>query len=106
MLGQPVRAFVVQRADEVASLGAVPEALRAQHFVEKSVRPMTDCVLAATKITWPEDDPLAQKLGARFQKHRKRVEDVRITLGARVERAEPHSISSQPATRIAREKPR
>jgi hypothetical protein len=75
-------------------------------LLKKACGPMTDCVLAATKINWPKDDLLAQKLGARFQKHLKRVEDVRIALGARVERADPRSISSQPATRIAREKQR
>lgn len=86
MLGQPVRAFVVQRADEVSALGAVPETPRPQHFVEKSVRPMTDCVLAATKIAWPEDDPLAQKLGAipkAPQTCRGRAHRARRTCGAR-----------------------
>ena len=101
MLGHPVRAFVVQRADEVASLGMVPDALRPQHFLEKSVRPMTDCALAASKIKF--EDESGKKLGDRLAKHRKHVEDLRIALGARAERTPPSSFSAQPATRIARE---
>jgi hypothetical protein len=101
MLGHPVRAFVVQRADEVASLGAVPDVLRPQHFLEKSVRPMTDSALAASKIKF--DGESGKKLGNRLTKHRKHVEDLRIVLGARAERTPPSSFSAQPATRVARD---
>ncbi len=103
MLSQPVRAFVVQRAEEIAGLSSVPEAMRPQHFLEKTVRPMTDCALAATKISWKEGDALGAKLSSRFTKHRKHVEDLRITLGARAEQAPPKSIALQPSTRITRE---
>jgi len=103
MIGQPVRAFVVQRADEVAALGAAPADLRPHQFLEKSIRPMTDCALAATKIAWDESDPVAQKLAVRLSKQRKRVEDWRIALGGRVSKGPAASHALQPLTRIARE---
>jgi hypothetical protein len=103
MIDQPVRAFVIQRADEVANLSAVPDDMRPQHFLEKTVRPITDCALAATKISWKEDDVLGQKLSSRFIEHRKRVENLRIALGTRVERIPLKSIAQQPITRIVRE---
>jgi hypothetical protein len=103
MLHQPVRAFVIQRAEEVAGLAAVPEALRPQNFVEKTVRPLTDCSLAATRINWKPDDPLSGKLATRLANHRKRVENHRIILGARADRSLPRTISVQPETRIVRE---
>jgi hypothetical protein len=103
MLSHPVRAFVVQRAEEIASLGAVPEEIRPHHFLEKTVRPISDCAIAATKITWNADDILGSKLKKRFEKHRKDSENLRIALGARAERAPPQSIALQPSLRIARE---
>jgi hypothetical protein len=103
MLSNPVRAFVVQKADEIASLGAMTEAMRPQHFLEKTVRPMSDCAIAATKITWKEDDILGGKLKKRFEKHRKDSENLRIALGARAERTPPQSIALQPSLRIVRE---
>lgn len=103
MLYHPVRAFVVQRADEVANLGAVPDSLRPQHFLEKTVRPLTDCALAATRISWSEGDLMGQKLKARLANHLKHVEDIRITLGGRAEHGKTHSAALAPATRIIRE---
>jgi hypothetical protein len=101
MLAHPVRAFVVQRADEVASLSAVPDNLRPQHFLEKSLRPMTDCSVTATKIRFEGED--GRKLGERLARHRKHVEDLRVALGNRAERTPPQSLSLQPPTRIVRE---
>jgi hypothetical protein len=103
MLAHPVRAFVIERAEEVARLSAVPETLRPQHFLEKSLRPITDCALAATKIAWKDEDELGKKLGVRLMKHRKHVEDLRIALGARAEALPPRSFAQQPATRISRD---
>lgn len=102
MIANPVRAFVVQRAEEVASIGVVPEALRPQTFLDSHVRPTTDRALAATKIDWGTDEA-GKTLGKKLAAHRKRLDDHRIALGARADRTPPRSFALQPPTRIARE---
>lgn len=102
MLANPVRAFVVQRAEEISALGVVPEALRPQTFLETHVRPATDRALAATKIEWG-DDEAGMKLGKKLASHRKRLDDLRIALGSRAEKMPPQSFALQPPTRLARE---
>lgn len=101
MLDNPVRSYVVQRAQEVLDLSAIPETFRPQTFLDNHVRPLTDRALAATKIKWATQDgiQLSKKLGA----NRKRVDELRISLGARAERKPPNSFAIQPATRISRE---
>jgi hypothetical protein len=102
MLHNPVRAFVVQRAEEVASLSAIPETLRPQAFLDNNVRPTTDLALAASKIDWGAD-PIGQKLAKKLSAHRKWVDDIRISLGARAHKAPPQSFAMHPPTRIVRE---
>ena len=102
MIANPVRAFVVQRAEEVGSIGVVPEELRPQTFLDGHVRPTTDRALAAAKIDWGADEA-GRKLGKKLGAHRKRLDDFRIALGARADRMPPRSFALQPPTRIARE---
>ena len=102
MLDNPVRAFVVQRAEEIAAIGAVPPSMRPQVFLDSHVRPATDRALAATKIDWGENEA-GLKLGKKLAAHRKRIDDLRIALGARAHQAPPVSFALQPSTRLARE---
>ncbi len=67
---EPRRHFVTQRAREVAGLSAVPEALRAGHYLENFLRPATDRAVRAAEA----EPPLATA--------RKRLESWRGTLGA------------------------
>jgi hypothetical protein len=103
MLRHPVRAFVVQRGEEVANIGAVPAEMRVQQFLEKTVRPISDCALVAAKIPWKDSDVNGQKLKRKFATHLKHVESLRIALGNRAERAVLKSIALNPPTRIVRE---
>ena len=102
MLGNPFRAFVVQRIGEVARLSTVPETIRPQQFLDEHVRPATDRALAATKISW-DNDEAGQELGRKFVKQRKRLDDLRISLGARANGNPPQSFALHPPMRIARE---
>jgi hypothetical protein len=102
MIKNPVRSFVVQRGQEIAEIGATPELIRPQQFLEKTVRPLTDCAVVATKINWKPDDIIGQKLKKRFELHRERVENIRIALGAYNEKSKPTSFAKQPMLRIAR----
>lgn len=101
MLENPVRAFVVQRAEEIAAIGVVPEALRPQSFLGSHIRPTTDRALADTRIEWGEDED-GLRLGKKLALHRKRLDDLRIALGARAEKT-PQSFALQPPTRVVRE---
>jgi len=67
---EPRRHFATQRAREVAALSAVPEALRAGHYLENFLRPATDRAVRAAEV----EPSLATA--------RKRLESWRGTLGA------------------------
>jgi hypothetical protein len=66
----PRRHFAVQRAAEVAVLSAVPESLRAGHYLENFLRPATDRALKAAEVA------------PTLETARKRLESWRGTLGA------------------------
>jgi len=102
MLENPFRSFVVQRAHEVAELGLIPDDLRPQTFLDSHVRPVTDRILAASKIRWNENES-EQKLSLKLSSHRKRMDDHRIALGERASRRPPQSFALPPQTLIARE---
>lgn len=67
---EPRRHFVGQRSREVAALSAVPESLRAGHYMENFLRPASDRALRAA-----EAEPTLEAA-------RKRLESWRGTLGA------------------------
>jgi hypothetical protein len=60
MLENPARHFLYRRIQDVAGLGQTPESLRAQTFLERTLRPMTDRALAAANINW-SDEAMANK---------------------------------------------
>ena len=67
---EPRRHFVTQRSREVAALSAVPEALRAGHYMENFLRPASDRAVRAAEV-----EPTLTTA-------RKRLESWRGTLGA------------------------
>lgn len=73
MIGDPRRHFVVSRAEEVRELESVPKDLRGNHYLERWVRPASDRATAAMKV----DESL--------KKHRRRLDDVRVTVSTIIE---------------------
>lgn len=69
---EPRRHFVARRAREVGGLSAVPQTLRAGHYLENFLRPATDRALRAA-----EAEPTLARA-------RKRLESWRGTLGAEI----------------------
>jgi hypothetical protein len=98
MLEDPARHFLVQRMKQVAALGRVPAAMRAERFLEDQVRPATDSLVQATNLTI-KDEPLAEKLRAQ----RKRLDAVRVALAAIPRQGEGTVRVSPPKTRMARQ---
>ena len=98
----PVRAFVVQRAEEVAGLGKIPQAMRPQTFLDNHVRPVTDRALAATRIDWGNNEA-----GLKLGKGSPRIVSAWMTSvspWARVRTVTPpRSFAIHPKTRVLRE---
>lgn len=98
MLLDPKRHYVVQRMKEVAELSQFPEAIRAHQFLDKNLRPATDRALQATSQSVGDE-----KLTAKLQANRKRLDNLRISLGKHLEKAPPRSYAVAPETRAVRE---
>lgn len=98
MLENPARHFLYQRMRDVAAIGQVPESLRIQAFLEQYLRPATDRALAAASVNW-QDDEMAKKT----RDHRKRLDNLRISLGHHAETHPPRSFASVPLPRAARD---
>jgi hypothetical protein len=99
MLENPARHFLYRRLEDVGALGRTPESLRAQVFLERRLRPMTDRALAAANINWSHE-AMAKK--ARDQ--RKRLDALRVAFSHQSEAAPPRSFASVPLRRPARER--
>jgi hypothetical protein len=96
MLQAPARHFLLQRTQQVAGLGQIPESIRPSQFLEEHLRPASDAALAAAKLPLPDD--LAQKV----VKQAKRLNDLRITLGPYAKKRSDSSFARHPVTRMAR----
>jgi len=98
MLADPRRHYVVQRMKEIAELGQYPESIRANQFLDKNLRPATDRALQAASLSLDDD-----KLIAKLQANRKRLDNLRIALGKQLEKSPPRSFAVVPETRAVRE---
>ena len=94
MLLDPKRHYMVQRMKEVAELGQFPESIRAHQFLDKNLRPATDRALQAASQAVGDD-----KLSAKLQANRKRLDNLRVALGKQLEKAPPRSYAVAPETR-------
>lgn len=98
MLADPRRHYVVQRMKEVAELAQYPESIRANQFLDKNLRPATDRALQAASLSLGDE-----KLIAKLQVNRKRLDNLRIALGKHLETSPPRSFAVVPETRVVRE---
>lgn len=92
MLDDPRRHFLVSRSHEIEQLSRIPEADRADHYLEKWLRPASDRATMATR------------LNAKLLTQRKRLDRWRESLGelrAR-DRAKAPSLSPIPARKRIR----
>lgn len=98
MLADPRRHYVVQRMKEVAELAQYPESIRANQFLDKNLRPATDRALQAASLSLGDE-----KLVAKLQTNRKRLDNLRVALGKQLEKSPPRSFAVVPETRAVRE---
>ena len=99
MLNNPTRHFMVQRIKQIADLSQIPEPLRPQRFLERSLRPASDVAVVATNIDWGNRD-----MQAKMGKNRKRLDSMRVALSAHAEERPPVSYALHPERRVTREK--
>jgi len=99
MIEDPARHFLIQRSKQISSLSNIPEQLRPQEFLNKQLLPITDRVLKAANYDWDEDTAMARKV----QKHRQRLDKIRISLGEYMDKLSSSSYSPHPIPRAARE---
>lgn len=99
MIDDPARHYLIQRSKQISSLNEIPEQLRPQQFLNKYLLPITDLVLRAANYDWGDDETMALKI----QKHRKRLDKTRISLGEYMEKFSSRSYSLHPTPRVARE---
>jgi hypothetical protein len=89
-LRDPRRHGVMRRIVEVETLAAVPQELRADAYLENFIRPATDAALQAVKVD------------ASLEPARRRLDGVRVTLGALRKGGRPTSFVPPPSGRRAR----
>jgi hypothetical protein len=89
-LGDPRRHGVIRRIVEVEALAAVPQELRPDQYLENFLRPATDAALQAVKVD------------ASLEPARRRLDGVRVTLGALRKRGRPTSFVPPPSGRRAK----
>jgi hypothetical protein len=97
MMGHPARHAIYQRAREIERLSAVPQSVRAAHYLNENVRKVSDDV--AQVATFPlGDDALTKSL------HRKQraMSRYRQTIAHLVENGEAASVAIAPSRRHAR----
>jgi hypothetical protein len=97
MIGHPARHAIYQRAREIDRLSTVPQSVRAGHYLNQSVRKVSDDV--AQVAAFPVgDDALAKRLQAKQQE----MSRYRQTVAHLVENTEPASVAVAPSRRQAR----
>lgn len=97
MLQSPGRHFLFQRTREVAGLSQIPESLRPQRFLEEHLRPASDRALVAKEL------PLPEQLQKKAEGQSKRLNDLRVALGAYAQKRRDATFAQHPTTRLARE---
>lgn len=97
MLQSPGRHFLFQRTREVAGLSQIPESLRPQRFLEEHLRPASDRALVAKEL------PLPEQLQKKAETQSKRLNDLRVALGAYAQKRRDATFAQHPTTRLARE---
>lgn len=97
MLREPGRHFLRQRMNQVAFLSLAPDHLRAAEFVEHRVRPASDRAVAAASLNSLDDN-----LFKTMDRNRRRLETLRITLGALVDEGVRRTTAPLPRTLSAR----
>jgi hypothetical protein len=100
MSDRPGRYFVAMRTTQVATLSAVPPSLRANEFLERQVRPLTDKALFAANLRLPD-----VRLRERLTKNRARVDRLRESFGTLTlaAMAREDSTAIPPPTRMRRD---
>ena len=98
MVDNPVRHSLVQRSGEVRRLSTVPEEMRAQHFLEETLRPATDAAVFAESLSFESQEHLAK----RMSDNRKVLERLRVGLGRFVQEGPVVSFSQIPLRRAMR----
>lgn len=98
MLDNPVRHSLIQRSSEIRRLSAAPEQLRAQRFLEETLRPATDAAVFAESLSFGDHESLAK----RMKENRKVLERLRVGLGKFVQEGQVVSFSMVPQRRAAR----
>ena len=98
MVDNPVRHSLVQRSDEIRRLSIVPEEMRAQHFLEETLRPATDAAVFAESLSFDSQEHLAR----RMSDNRKVLERLRVGLGRFVQEGPVVSFSQIPLRRAMR----
>lgn len=91
MLGHPARHAVYQRVREIENLSSTPQSIRARHYVEHNVRPVSDAVAGIAAISTSSPD-LMNAL------KRKQLETSRFrqTMGYLVDDVENASVAMAP----------
>ncbi len=98
MLDNPVRHSLIQRSGEIRRLSAIPEQLRAQRFMEETLRPATDAAVFSESLPLEAQENLAK----RMSENRKVLERLRVGLGKFVQESRAVSFSQIPQRRAAR----
>ena len=97
-LDNPARHGLVQRSGEIQGLSAVPDHIRAQHFLEETLRPATDAAVFAESLTFDTKERLAK----RMRENRKVLDRLRVGLGKFVQEDSVVSFSRKPQRRALR----
>jgi hypothetical protein len=87
-----------QRIPAVSALSQVPEQLRARQFLDQHLLPATDLALRVANISW--DDEAMKK---RTHEQRKRLDALRLVLGAYETKHQKRPPVYLPKTRVSRE---
>ena len=98
MLDNPVRHGVVQRSREIQRLSTIPDHIRAQHFLEETLRPATDAAVFAESLSFASKP----ELEGRMREKRKVLERLRVGLGRYVQEGRAASFSLKPRRRAQR----
>ena len=98
MVVNPVRHSVVPRSQEIHRLSTVPEHVRAQHFLEETLRPATDSAVFAESLSFASET----NLESRMREKRKALDRLRVGLGRFVQEYSVQSVSEKPLRRAQR----
>ena len=98
MVDNPVRHSLVQRSGEIQRVSTAPEQIRAQRFLEETLRPATDAAVFSESLAFDDVEHLAK----RMSENRKGLERLRVGLGTFVREGRVISFSQIPLRRAMR----